>query len=161
MDFDIGNILYVLITLVAIIVSLMGKKKKPAGKQSKPGFFENLEAALKMEQEDPVVMDLGDHEPDLAEEGDMYKAEPVEEPVQEVSVPESETSALLREYEELMVKRGGSPVEALHTEGESVTDSLELVQLEDEDEVDYFEIVKDFDAGTAVIYSAIINRLDY
>ena len=30
MDFDIGNILYVVITIVAIAASLLGKKKKPA-----------------------------------------------------------------------------------------------------------------------------------
>ena len=46
MDFDIGNILYVVITLVAIIASLLGKKKKPASKDAKPGFFDNLEQVL-------------------------------------------------------------------------------------------------------------------
>ncbi len=30
MDFDTGNILYVVITLIAVIVGLLGKKKKKA-----------------------------------------------------------------------------------------------------------------------------------
>ena len=30
MDFDVGNILYIVITLVAVIIGVLGKKKKPA-----------------------------------------------------------------------------------------------------------------------------------
>jgi hypothetical protein len=52
-------------------------------------------------------------------------------------------------------------VEEMHYEGESTTKPLEVVELDDEGGTNYFEIVRDFDAGTAVVYSAIINRVDY
>ena len=42
-----------------------------------------------------------------------------------------------------------------------ITEPLEVIDLEEEEGTDYFEVVKDFDAGTAVVYSAIINRVDY
>jgi hypothetical protein len=36
-----------------------------------------------------------------------------------------------------------------------------MIDIDEKEGTDYFEIVKDFDAGTAVVYSAIINRVDY
>ena len=46
-------------------------------------------------------------------------------------------------------------------DGDHLNESMELGDMDHEGEANYFEIVKDFDARTAVIYSAIINRLDY
>ncbi len=50
MDFEIGNLFYIVITIVAVVVGLLGKKKKPAGQgtsetggEKRPGFLENLE----------------------------------------------------------------------------------------------------------------------
>lgn len=154
MDLDIGNILYVVITLVAIIASVLGKKKKPGGKQSKPGFLENLDKILKMGQEDPSVVTLQDFEPDISEESE-------EEFAPEVSGIMKGAPSLLEEYEMLLKNRGGSLVEEMHYEGDDADDSLEVEDLDDERGTDYFDIVRDFDAETAVIYSAIINRLDY
>jgi len=72
MDFDIGNILYVLITLVAITIGLLWKKKKPAdqgtdesGEERQPGFMENLEKILRMGQENPQPVDIQDHEENI------------------------------------------------------------------------------------------------
>lgn len=157
MDFDIGNILYVVITLVAIIASLLGKKKKRGGKESKPGFLDNLDKILRMGQEDPTPMTLQDFEPDM--EGESEELD--NEFVPEVSGIMSEAPTLLEEYEMLLKNRGGSLVEEMHYEGDSSVSSLEVEDLDDEGGTDYFNIVKDFDAKTAVIYSAIINRLDY
>ncbi len=63
MDFDIGNILYIVITIVAVAVGLLGKKKKPAEGGSgapkgnaRPGFMENLERVLQMGQEQAGTM---------------------------------------------------------------------------------------------------------
>ncbi len=47
------------------------------------------------------------------------------------------------------------------TAADMIIEPLEVIQLDDEWGTDYFEVVKDFDAGTAVVYSAIINRVDY
>ena len=157
MDFDIGNVFYVVITLVAIIVSLLGKKKKPGSKDSKPGFLENLDKMLKMGQEDPAVMTLQDYEPDLMEADEEVDSEVDTE----VFGMTNEAPSLLEEYEELLRSRGGSVVEAMQYDEGSFTNPLELIDLENEVGTDYFEIIKDFDAGTAVVYSAIINRLDY
>ena len=163
MDFDIGNIFYIVITLVAVIIGLLGKKKKPAGgessapeSESRPGFLENLERALTMDQEQTQVRDLQDFEADL----------PAEEYVQEVPVEElkpqvQEKPGIMDEYERIMSQRNDPELDILMGEGEVPADSLEVIDLDEESGTDYFEIVKEFDAGTAVVYSAIINRLDY
>lgn len=157
MDFDIGNILYVVITVVAIAASLLRKKKKPAGKQSKPGFFENLETMLKMGQEDPMVTDLNNHEPDLV--GEYEDSE--DEVIPETQGLEAEGGSLMEEYERLLAERGGAVVEVLNYEGQRSTEAMEIEGLPDDEGTDYFEILKDFDAQTAVVYSAIINRVEY
>lgn len=156
MDFDIGNILYVVITLVAIIASLLGKKKKPGTKESKPGFLENLEKALNMGQEDPAVVDLQDYEPDLEED---ERPDPVF--YEEASEQSKQAPTLMEEYEKMMADRQASGYASMHFDGEEVSEPLEVINLEEEGGTDYFEIVKDFDAGTAVVYSAIINRVEY
>jgi hypothetical protein len=157
MDFDIGNILYVVITLVAIAVSLLGKKKKPGGTGDKPGFFENLDQVLKMGQENPVFVDLRDDEPDLNVEAE----EPVYEDIKMDQGITSEAPSLMEEYERLLIGRGGSLLEAIQMEGERSTEPLELVELDEMEGPDYFRMVSEFDAGTAILYSAIINRPDY
>jgi len=164
MDFDIGNIFYIVITLVAVIIGLLGKKKKPADGDSgtpesenrQPGFMENLERVLTMGQEQAQVKDLQDFEADL----------PVEEPVQEVEVEErfSEVMnrpSILEDYERIMNQNLDMDPDLMMAEGGVISDALEVIDLDEIPGTDYFEIVRDFDAGTAVVYSAIINRLDY
>lgn len=158
MDFDIGNILYVVITLVAIIASLLGKKKKkPAGKNAKPGFFENLEQVLKMGQEDPAVTELHPNEADLEEEDDFFDFDRKRENQvpEAVVLPKSEEPFDRRPVHEDMATKM-SPSEYEDTES-----PLEVMDLEEYDEPDYFKIMSNFDAGTAVVYSAIINRVNY
>ncbi len=157
MDFDIGNILYVVITLVAIIASLLGKKKKPGGKAAKPGFFENLEQVLKMGQEDPELMDLQEQEPELAEEIEEFDYNYVKEEPASIS----KAPSMMEEYESLMMNRGAKSEGEIQMEGARSNEQMEVIQLDDEEDPDYFNIVKDFDARTAVIYSAIINRISY
>jgi hypothetical protein len=157
MDFDIGNILYVVITLVAIIASLLGKKKRQSGKKAKPGFFENLEQVLKMGQEDPVVMDLQGEESDLQVEREDADYEYVNE---ESSIVDGAPS-LDEDYNKMLQGRARMSFDEMPAEGVSDLNPMEVVDLEESDDPDYFEIIKDFDARTAVIYSAIINRLNY
>lgn len=157
MDFDIGNILYVVITLVAIIVSLLGKKKKPATEESKPGFLENLDQVLRMGQENPVFVDLKEYEPDLMVEAEKPD---YEDRIEDQGII-SEAPSLMEEYERLLIERGGSLVEAIQMEGERSTEPLQLIELDEMEGPDYFKMVNDFDGGTAILYSAIINRLNY
>jgi hypothetical protein len=155
MDFEIGNILYILITLVAVIIGLLGKKKKaadegseaPASENRQPGFMENLERMLTMGEEQAQIKDLQDFEADL----------PAEEPVPE----DMSRPSLLDDYERLMTRDQGMDPDLMMAEGGIISDALEVIDLDDLSGTDYFEIVRDFDAGTAVVYSAIINRLDY
>jgi len=160
MKFDLGNIFYIVITLVAVIVGLLGKKKKPVGKGSggsegaaRPGFLDNLEKAFNFEQPDQAGMDLRDYEEDGQSE--MENEVPI-------PVAGSEPMSLTEEYEQLMGERMDRQADdRILTGSDLQTESLEIVDLDGEEGVDYFEAVRDFDAGTAVIYSAIINRLDY
>jgi hypothetical protein len=154
MDFDIGNLLYVVITLVAIIASLLGKKKKSQGKKAKPGFFENLEQVLKMGQEDPALADLKNHEPDLPEEEIVY------EDVKEDPVFKTQPSSLMEEYKRNQLGRDSSLAESGKLDVARSTVSTEDF-VEEEEELEFLEILKDFDAGSAVVYSAIIIRPDY
>ncbi|MCK5137312.1 MAG: hypothetical protein KAR19_16130 [Bacteroidales bacterium] len=156
MDFDIGNLLYVVITLVVVIVGLMGKKKKPAGTGSETGegttggFLENLEKAFNSRQEDQLIVGLQDHEEDL----------PVEE-VEEKPAPVSESKGMWADYKGLHKPSYDSLADSILAEGGGMAEAMDDIDLDEEDGTDYFEVVKEFDAGTAVVYSAIINRLDY
>ena len=165
MDFDIGNILYVVITLVAIIAGLLGKKKKTANQSPKktsdeaqPGFMENIERILRMGQENPQVADLQDYEEDI----DFDESKPVaplkSELVAETLVP---STSILDDYDRIMNSMNEVDYDVSFADGDHHDESLELGDMDHEGEANYFEIVKDFDARTAVIYSAIINRLDY
>jgi len=165
MDFDIGNILYVVITLVAIIAGLLGKKRKPANQSPKeteneaqPGFMENIERFLRMGQENPQVKDLQDYEEEIAFE----ESGPVVSPNSELDTETVVSSgSILDDYDRIMNSMDGVVYDSNFADGNQLDESVEFVDLDHEREANYFEIVKDFDAGTAVVYSAIINRLDY
>lgn len=163
MEFDIGTILYIVITLVAVLVGVLGKKKKPA--EGAPGttqgeartsFMENLERVLTQGQEQAQVRDLQDYEADLPAE-EYVSDELVEEPLAETR----RSGSLMDQYEEIMRRKTGSDADPMVSEGGKMEEVLEVIDLDEEYGTDYFEIVRDFDAGTAVVYSAIINRLDY
>jgi hypothetical protein len=163
MDFDIGNILYIVITLVAVIVGLLGKKKKPAeggsggeGSEARPGFMENLERVLQMGQEEPVIRDLQEFEEDLPAE-EFAVVQTPEEAYPEVR----NRPSIMDEYDRIMKSNPDGGYNLNGPDGENMTEALEVIDLDEITGTDYFEIVKDFDAGTAVVYSAIINRLDY
>jgi hypothetical protein len=166
MDFDIGNILYVLITLVAIIVGLLGKKKKKpveqgsgeSGEENQPGFMESLENMLRMGQENPQPVDLQDHEEDIFVEEYGHATEPVTETRVEPAIL---TGSVLDDYDQIMGGFNEVDHDIILTDGDNLGEPLNVIDLDQEEGTNYFEIVKDFDAGTAVVYSAIINRLDY
>ena len=153
MDFDIGNILYIVITLVAVLVGVLGKKKKPgttgSGEgvgQSQPGFMENLERLLTGGQENPEIVDLQEFEEDL--------------PPEEGLVTEKAPS-IMDDYDRIMQGDRQEESDLFYTDGDSMTESLEVIELDEKAGISFFDIVNKFDARTAVMYSAIINRLDY
>lgn len=161
MDFDIGNILYIVITIVAVVMGLLGKKKKPAGgqgkpdSQSKPGFMENLERLLTMGQEEPVVRDLMDDEEDLPYEETEVLSQEEDQVKGLLNAP-----SIMDEYERIMSSNTSSGFEVHGEESGSMAGSIEVTDLDDDSGADYFDVVNDFDARSAIIYSAIINRID-
>lgn len=163
MDFDIGNILYVVITLVAIIAGLLGKKKKPANQspketddEARPGFLENIERILRAGQENPQVTDLQAYEEDIIFEEPEGSLNP--ELVTETVVP---SKSILDDYDRIMNSMDGVSYDTSFADGDLAGETMELGDMDHEGEANYFEIVEHFDARTAVVYSAIINRLDY
>ena len=50
--------------------------------------------------------------------------------------------------------------ELLEDDNESMAGTMEVSDHDDQSGTDYFELLKDFDARSAIIYSAIINRID-
>ena len=157
MEFDIGNILYIVITLVAVIIGLLGRKKKPSEDGSGAaggGFMENLERMLNMGQEEGQVVQLRDDEADLEPEESDY------EPVVAQNTRMEETR-IPNEYEEYLERLRSREADILMSESDVITEPLEVLHLDEDEGTDYFEVVEDFNAATAVVYSAIINRLDY
>jgi len=188
-DFDIGIILYVVITLVAVLMGVLGKKKKPAaadkssGKQSGDDFLRNLERAFNMgrEEEEEVIVEP-ESEASMREKAARMKRERKEE-------AESRTSGLWEEHERLhraeregrtVVSRGieegygemsaggiesdtkfGTEGIPVFSEVQEPADQLQVIEMGEFEGADYFDIVRDFDATTAVVYSAIINRTEY
>jgi hypothetical protein len=161
MDFEIGNLLYIVITLVAVIVGVLGKKKKPADGGSgapgesaaRPGFLENLERVLQMGQEQPEIKDLQEFETDLPDEEVLT----VEESHSDVR----NRPSIMDEYDRIMNQSNEGEFGSMIAEGGLSDEALEVVDLDGTQGNNYFEIVRNFDAGTAVVYSTIINRLDY
>lgn len=165
MDFDIGNILYVVITLVAIIIGVLGKKKKPvnqepgdSGEEAKPGFMENLERMLRMGQDNPQAVDYQDYE----EESYMEESDPDTEPVAELLTDSIIPSrSIMDDYDRIMGGFNEFDNDVMYSGEDLQEEPLQVIDLDQEEGTNYFEIVQDFDAGTAVVYSTIINRLDY
>lgn len=149
------------ITLVAVIVGILGKKKKPAtsgsgekGRTRVGGFFENLEKAFQMGQEEQVVLEFDESEEDMSPEESDY-----EPGVADDRSPQ--TSSLLDEWERYMDKPRSVDSGISLSASDLTTDPLEVIDLDDQEGTDYFEVVEDFNAATAVVYAAIINRIDY
>ena len=161
MDFEIGNLLYIIITLVAVIVGVLGKKKKPADggtgapgeSEARPGFLENLERVLQMGQEQPEIKDLQEFETDLPDEEVLT--------VEESHADLRNRPSIMDEYDRIMNRSNAGEIGSMMAEDGLTDGTLEVIDLDGEQGNNYFEIVRDFDAGTAVVYSTIINRLDY
>jgi hypothetical protein len=91
---------------------------------------------------------------------------PVEETVAAEAVDDSlldlrNRPSIMDEYDRIMNRGKDGELDFMMDGDEFAYDAVEVVELDEIPGTNYFEIVKDFDAGTAVVYSTIINRLDY
>ena len=163
MDFDIGNILYIVITLVAVTIGLLGKKKKPGtqgtgegGGKAQPGFMENLERLLTMGQENPVVSDLQEFEEDLPEEEGSVTELEAEPRWESLKAPN-----IMDDYDRIMQGNQEEGRDIYFVDGDSMSEPMEVIELDEESGTGFLDMVSRFDARKAIVYSAIINRIDY
>ncbi len=171
MDFDIGTLIYIIITIVAIVAGAMGNKKKPAkGNSGSSGsFFDKLE-----EQIGGFVDETKESVRSVTDELGFSEDENEEEAAADYSWNDESTEAFREEddqaefaysdFEGVYNPEKEKNLDLIEQEAVRATDgseSLEVIEMEDNSYPDYFEIVSDFDLGTAVVYSTIINRIEY
>lgn len=175
MDFDIGTLFYILITIVAIVAGVLGQKKKPVDGQQAPGeksgpfsFFSKIE-----EQIEAIVDDKGDEMQEPAEEAAVapgnfdgnriYQEEGSFDWTTEEGGDGRYSDSTYNQFAGVYDPKMKESLESIIAEAERTTseEAIEVIEVEDISYTDYFKVVEDFDLGTAVIYSAIINRKEY
>ncbi len=175
MDFDIGTLFYILITIVAIVASVFGQKKKQAeGQQSSDeedapfGFFSKLE-----EQIGGMVDDTKEGVKKVAEEITPAEQRPDNRIQQDKDSYDWASTSFdgdaatsgdyYNEFEGYYDSKKQESLDAIIEEVERSTsdEAIKVIEVEDISHPDYFKIVESFDLGTAVIYSTIINRKEY
>lgn len=175
MEFDIGTLIYIVITIIAIVAGVAGQKKKPSdssdgsGDGSPRSFFDKLEEQLTgfadetketagsvaEEIEAPFTADEPVMEREVAaddrrEQDKIYWQNNIESAYDEYAgIYDPDQQEELEQISE----------EAIRSTDES--DMLQVEELDEQDHPDYHQIVSEFDLGTAVIYSSIINRKEY
>jgi hypothetical protein len=176
MDLDIGTILYIVITIAVIIAGAIGKKKKPAASKSvsdggsKPkGFFDKLGEELEgfvNEAKGSVKTFTDELKPDESKTRQVFQQEA------------TEYNEFLRPSEEESIQRNSSFMdyegeydpdseentdlfahEAIRTT--AVDDIMEVIDIDETSNPSYFDVVEDFDLREAIIYSIVINRIEY
>ncbi|MFP4024086.1 MAG: hypothetical protein ACLFVR_06125 [Thiohalospira sp.] len=164
MDDIFDSLIYILITLAAFAISLLGKKKKPAQRPS--GNFNSEDRSDK--EQNPFFADferLLDN--DYSDEYDIGKEQaPVEEQEtihfsgEEKSSRNQVNNEILDTVpEELLDGKEAMPYSIEHDD----TSEIFSKSIKDEDLTasDEESVMDDFDLEKAVIYSEIINRKDY
>lgn len=175
MEFDIGTLIYIIITIIAIVAGVAGKKKNPArntGDSDAGGsksFFDKLE-----EQISGFTGEVKEAAGSFTEE--IKEPFTEEEPVMEREVASDDRREQDKIYWQNNIERAydeyagiydpdqQEELEQITEEANRSTDESNILQVEELDEQehpDYFSIISDFDLGTAVIYSSIINRKEY
>jgi len=162
MEFDFGNLIYIIATIVAIAVGLLGKKKKPAGTgapvgsepEKKPGIFDALGKEMESFLESKHIYEDVELGPEIDSELEFEVEDEDLSPVEEVSFQ--------TEYEGMLNKDMQASYDKIMSEGLSMTTPMEIIDLDEEEEdPDFFDVDREFDLRSAIIYSTIINRVEY
>ena len=175
MEFDIGTLIYIIITIIAIVAGVAGQKKKPAGgtgdteEGASKGFFDKLE-----EQLTGFAGEARETAGSVAEEIKAPFTEEQPEAEREVASDDrrehdknywqNNIDSAYDEYAGIYDPDQQDELEQISEEAIRSTnpdDALEVIEMEESSHPDYYEIVSEFDLGTAVIYSTIINRKEY
>ena len=174
MEFDIGTLIYIIITIVAIVAGVAGKKKKPGTGQpgaedqkATGGFFGKLEEQFSGfidEARGEFVTDNEQVEPAPDGQTEDTPVQAYDDAVAvDVDDEKHEDNSYYAQYEGVYDPDAQANLDLMAAEAIRTTDpdAIEVIDVEELPQADYFEIVKDFDLGTAVIYSTIINRKEY
>lgn len=168
-DFDFGNLIYIIATVVALIAGVFGKKKKPknvapaGGKGSRQTFLEKLESQLSGLAGEVSLAPEGEgyaeEEYDFAEE-----AGGGETVAFEASEASTEYVSPFAHYEGEFNPSREANKDLINSEAISTIDeddALQLVDLDGTEYAAYDEVVDEFELGTAVLYSSILERPEY
>ncbi len=109
-----------------------------------------------MGQEPVEVAELQEFEADLPVEETVAS-----EVVDDLYVDIRHRPTIMEEYDRIMGRGKDGELDFMLDDGELAADAAVVLDLNEESGTNYFEIIKDFDATTAIVYSTIINRLDY
>jgi len=174
MEFDIGTLIYIIITIVAIVAGVAGKKKKPGAGQpgaedqkATGGFFGKLEEQFSGfidEARSEFVTEDEQAEPASGGQAEDIPVQAYDDPVAvDEDYEKRGDSNYYAQYEGVYDPDAQTNLDLMEAEAVRTTDpdAIEVIDVEELPQADYFEIVKDFDLGTAVIYSTIINRKEY
>ncbi len=175
MEFDIGTLIYIIITIIAIVAGVAGQKKKPAGdaggaeEGASKGFFDKLEEKLTgfadeaRETAGSVAEEIKapftDEQPEMERE---VASDDRRE--QDKNYWQNNIDSAYDEYAGVYDPDQQDELEQISEEAVRSTnsdDALQVIEMDEPNYPDYYEIVSDFDLGTAVIYSTIINRKEY
>jgi hypothetical protein len=160
MDFEIGNVIYIIATIVAIAVGLLSKKKKPAGTgapvssepEKKPGIFDALGKEMESFLESKRMYDGIEVDSEVDSDIEFESLEEAAAPIEEVPFQS--------EYKGMLNSEMKANYNRIISDG-SMDMPMEIIDLEGDEEPDFFDIDKEFDLKSAIIYSAIINRIEY
>lgn len=179
MEFDIGTIIYILIMIIAIAVGAFGKKKKQpvqrtetAAENEKKGFFSRLEQQIDGLVEEtkgsfeknitnliPGASDFTGNEKVISEKV-LYESFKGNDDGRSVSLYEDEES---EEGEGDYDPDEAESAELVISESTAIAEEklIQVIETEEVLQVDFYELVKEFNLAKAVIYSEIINRKEY
>ena len=149
MEDNLDTILYIIIALVAFVISAIGKKKKPAGQpgQSTQPFF-----GTSIDSDNPFISELEELLQD-----NSYKIAKSNEALESIKMKNDEQSSLI-EKESFLTKEYNSKNRG------SISDNRYDNPIK-ENEITESEtngsVSNEFDLKQAVIYSEILNRIEY
>lgn len=145
MEDGISAIFYIIVSAVIVLITALGKKKKPNQVRSKTGNEES--------EGTDFFRKLGFNDRD--ENSEEFVDLPDEEEINEEEQEAQHGISVTRTFEEQSDKEAAE-TERILMEEEKKSDSEDYEQ--EVEETDMAEIMEEFDLKKAVIYSEIINR---
>lgn len=175
MEFDIGTLIYIIITIIAVVAGALGRKKKPqqttpsdnepAGESTGSGGFfgklgEQFEGFIEEAKEATQFNTQKEPEPEPVQ---VESEKAYESILDQYNFTHDDNNSDYADFEGVFDPDSDENKPLIEAEATRSTESptIEIIDIDKQENPDYFEIVQDFDLGTAVVYSTIINRKEY